>query len=632
MKRNSIKTGKAAIYVLASCIALNLSSQVTYCPASPDAVSVTQPDGSIITVVGKGNSVVNYTETTDGYSLIKNSQGFYEYAVQDANGNLARTNIIAHSENNRSAQELKAIARLEKHARMNNTLTQELVRKALESGNSKTSAANRKAAGISYFPNKGKQNVLLILIEYPDLKHKDADSVKSFSNLMNQVNYKGTGSFRDYYLANSTNQLDLNTDVFGWYMAPQPYKTYGRNAGGDNAAAALIRAAIDSAYKAGVDFSKYDNDSNGRIESVVVVHAGPGAEVGSQTDYIWSHRGGLSRQGLGISYNNVSLDGYAVQPETYLGGMSGIGVFCHEFGHVLGLPDLYDIDYSSQGVGNWSIMAGGPYLNNTNSPAGHDAWCKIDMGWNTPVYLDINKGGIDSLHAANGCQEVFKIKTPVSSEYFLLENRQNRGFDRYLPGHGMAIWHIDSLKASAFRKSGNNSVNATDTHRGVEIMQADGKNDLRGTTSQGDPGDLFPYKAQYTVFCDTTNPAAATYGKAPGATTTNSGIVVENIVEKGGVIYFGYKKAEPTQVSAISKQGTLSVSIYPNPAKERVFINIEATNAIAELVDISGRAVIKTLLSSGKNEINTSELGKGIYILKLSTPDGNSRMEKISLF
>lgn len=628
MKRNITLITKVLSLAIVACVSFNLNAQTTYCPASPDAVTFQQPDGTPITVVGKGNALIGYSETEDGYTLVRTDKGYYEYAVVGVNGDLVSSHIKASNSTARSVSDLRALAGIGKHVRMSENKVQEIVQKATLSNGKQA----RKSAARNYFPSKGNRKVLMLLIEYPDLLHKSTNDDSAFIKLMNQPNYQGTGSFRDYYLSNSTGQLDMNVDVFGWFVSSQSYKAYGRSAGGDGAADPLVREAIDSAAAHGVDFAKYDNDSDGMVDGLLIVHAGQGAEVGggNNSPYIWSHQGELSYSGLATTYNNVSLDHYMIQPELYLGStMSGIGVFCHEFGHILGLPDLYDIDYSSQGIGDWSIMAGGPYLNNTRTPACFDAWCKIDLKWNKPVILDLAKGGVDSLHASSITQEVFEVRTPVSSEYFLLENRQNKAYDKFIPGHGLAIWHIDSLKAGVFRKNGSNSVNSTDAHRGVDLEQADGKNDLSGKTSQGDPSDLFPYKAQYTVFSDTTAPPAFTYGKAPGATTTKTGVVISDIVERGGVIYFGYSLASPS--AGINNKMILSANVYPNPASDKLFVNIEAQNASAELVDISGRVLMNTTLNSGKNELNTNNLGKGVYILKLSTPDGKSRMEKVTL-
>lgn len=569
----------------------------SFCPAAPIPVTITQANGQNLTVIGKGNSLLPYTETVDGYTLINNA-GVYEYAVLNDDGTLISSGVAAHEISNRSAKENSLLQNLNKSIRLSETVAQNIIKTNTQ--------ANAKSSGVqAVFPGKGKRKLLMLLIDYPDLPRTYTDS--NFIALMNEPNYKGTGSFRDYYLANSFNQLDITVDVYGWYRAKNPYQYYGR-VNGDGRTRELGAEAIDAAEAAGIDFSPYDNDGDGRVEAIMFVHSGPGAEVGSQTKYIWSHRASLGS--FARKYDGVNISDYIVQPEKYNGGQSGIGVYAHEFGHSLGLPDLYDVDYTSEGVGEWAIMGGGPYLGNTNTPASHDAWSKIDMGWVLPTTLtddSLKANKIYFLNPANSNSEIYKIRTHVKGEHLLLENRQSKGYDRYLPGHGLLVWHVDSALASRFRSFGDNSINATDLHKGVELLQADGLNQMNKPNNRGDSGDPFPGKTRNTSISDFTKPTSNMYSGRQSA------VAILNITEHvDGRVSFGTSKADcyldltlPTALNfcdgdaqSVTVSTTLAVQWYRN--------GLTITGATTKTLDLNQSGTYSVIATNSAGCVATS--------------------------
>jgi PKD repeat protein len=193
--------------------------------------------------------------------------------------------------------------------------------------------------------------------------------------------------------------------------------------------------------------------------------------------------------------------------------MAGIGVLAHEFGHLLGLPDLYDVNYKSAGVGDWSLMAGGCWLDQENTPANFDAWSRTVMGWIQPRVID--EAGFYSLKPSSTDSLVYKINTPVSHEYYLLENRQLKGFDKKLDGKGMAIWHVND---SVLNKTlGNNQVQTNENLKGLDLEEADGLDGLNDENNRGDAGDLFPGSKSNTFFDDDSKPNSRNYnGKTSG--------------------------------------------------------------------------------------------------------------------
>lgn len=495
------------------------------CIASPDPLVITQADQTQITVVGKGNMNNNWTESVDGYTIVKNSNGIYEYAHL-VNGDLQASGVKARDPQQRTTSELSFVSSLTPSIKpMPNALKGSVLNQVRKQIQNKT------------YPTTGSIRVLALLIEYPDLQSTFLQS--DFDSLFGGVNYPtGHGSFKTYFETASSGQLTVTVDVMGWFMADSNYRYYSDSAGTPRAAD-LVREAVDAAELAGANFSNYDNDNDGDVDGILTVHSGPGAEVGSQTQYIWSHRWVLNGGSQGsVFYDGVWINDYMINPETR-GTLSnprivGIGVLCHEFGHNLGLPDLYDTNQSngdSEGIGNWGLMGGGGWLGGEHFPANFCAWSRVENGWDTPTSLTIGNSGNYTMNPASLNQnEMYRINTQNSNEYFLLENRQKRGLDSMLNGTGLAIWHINTSKTNMFQ----NQVNGDETEKGVDLEEADGNDDLDNEINRGDNGDLFPGSTNNRIFNDNTYPSAETY------TPSSTGLFIRNITETGNQINFDF--------------------------------------------------------------------------------------------
>lgn len=253
--------------------------------------------------------------------------------------------------------------------------------------------------------SSGTARILVLLIRYAD-QSMDAESTPTFySNLLNGA-LTTSMSMKKYYSDMSGGKLDLVIDVRGPYTASGTAASYGENVNGNDARpATLVGEAIDQAQADGVDFTLYDNDNNGAVDLVMVIHAGIGEESDRAAPAaIWSHSWDLSSakvhgDGTGArQYDGKWISSYTIQPEFNDGpGDSTIGVFCHEFGHVLGLPDLYDTTYATQGVGDFSLMAGGSWgqfdaFSSLSAPGDRPspllAWEKDRLGWISVKYPD----------------------------------------------------------------------------------------------------------------------------------------------------------------------------------------------------------------------------------------------------
>ncbi len=338
-----------------------------------------------------------------------------------------------------------------------------------------------------------------------------------------------TITMREFYLENSYHQFDLSGTTYGWIQTSEPESLYTGPPGTygmEGYAATFVRELLDSVDSA-VDFAQYDNNGDGFVETLFVVHSGPGQEYyGENPDHnhIWSHSSKLSYYGdhtyfLTNDFNSnhirVKVDHYIIQPAiNYNGSLISIGVFCHEFGHALGLPDLYDTDNSSEGIGEWGLMGAGNW-NTPSSPSHFCAWSKEILGWLSPMVIEED---IDLLTVTPVEENpvVYKLWTegnlePYTSpygagldagkEYFLLENRQRIGSDKYLNESGMLIWHVD------------NSVmyNTDEYHKLVDLEESDGLSHLDLKENRGDSGDPFPGFTGNMLFNTKSNPASHDY-------------------------------------------------------------------------------------------------------------------------
>ena len=225
------------------------------------------------------------------------------------------------------------------------------------------------------------------------------------------------------------------------------------------------------------------------------------------------------------------------------------------------MPDLYSTNYTGEGAGNYANMAGGPWLNNERTPCMHDAWSRVQMGWlqtvliNTAGTYTINKPLVDSNFA-------FRINTPQTNGYFLLENRQKKGFDQYLPSKGMAVWHINSNKAKLLTYISNN-VNNDTSSLGVGILQADGKRDLENGTNRGDAGDLYPGSTNNRNINHYTKPSTSLYYKVGGVRQA-SNITISNITQNADssiTFTIGNKPSVGFDASSLAGCAPLTVSL-----------------------------------------------------------------------
>ncbi|MES2780981.1 MAG: M6 family metalloprotease domain-containing protein [Bacteroidota bacterium] len=544
------------------CLGYSASAQRSNCAATPDPITLTQPDGTVLQAYIKGNEVLHYFETPDGYAVLQNPahNGTYEYAKLDEQGNLVTSGMAVTNGKQKNLPFEKGLH----HSYKQRT-------DANKAFYAQEKPIRFQKAANGDFPSKGKMKLLVVLMQFKD--ELTIYSKQSFIDLLTQDGYNvngGTGSFREFYNNNSFGQFDLDITVMGWYTSSRNKLEYGKtdiqgnsNPSYNTNVRELVGQAVDSAETAGIDFSDYDNNKDGELDGLVIFHSGLGAEQG-KNGYIWSHRSSLWG-GSNRNYDGVNISNYCINPSKRdFGGLTQvrIGVVTHEFGHILGLPDLYDTDQNSEGAGNWCLMAGGPWMNSERTPCQLSAWSKSELGWITPTI--ISKKGAYQLKNFSDSLVAYRINTSEPNEYFLLENRQLKGWDRYLPGRGMTIWHINTDLADNYSKFGSNNVNTDTSVYGVGVVQADGKRHLELKTNRGDAGDVFPGSSNNKSFTPTSKPAALLHAFDNFGDPKSSNIFITTItLRTDSVITFdlGGKAAAGFSPSATSGCAPLLVSL-----------------------------------------------------------------------
>ncbi len=360
-----------------------------------------------------------------------------------------------------------------------------------------TSSRSISSAAADRAPLRGQVRVVVVLVDFAD--HPMNENQQHFKDLFFSMGVLPYGSVKEYYRDVTGGAVDLVGEVVGPYRLPRKLSWYANNNFGIGRPSGTPRAqymARDAATAAdpSVDFRPYDNDGNGYVDAFIVVHAGGGGEATGNPGDIWSHKWVLTAP---YNTDKTRIYSYLTIPED-----ARIGVSAHELGHLLfGFPDLYDIDYSSEGVGNWCLMGGGSWNGGGDVPAHPSAWCKVQQGWVSEINVS-NPGTVtfDDVKTSRAVHRVWR-DGQQGSEYFLVENRQRTGYDRLIPGAGLLVWHVDD----------GQSDNSDENHYKVGLVQADGRRDLELDRNRGDAGDAYPGTSANTALTPISTPSSDSY-------------------------------------------------------------------------------------------------------------------------
>lgn len=365
-----------------------------------------------------------------------------------------------------------------------------------------TPLAEIRAAGATRAPLRGNLNVVVVLAQFPDKPFTRPAS--DFDSLF----FTGAKSVHAFYTEVSGGLVGITGSIIGPVTLPLNSTDYAHGAAGMGSVAPNAQnMALDAATAVVANINNaLDNDGNDFVDAFIVVHAGPGGEVTNNKSDIWSHKWVLANNGV-TAADGTRVYAYLTVPED-----ARLGVCVHELGHLLfGWPDLYDIDYSSEGIGNWCVMSGGSWngleagAQQGDVPAHPSAWCKSTQGWVNVVVQNHNQQmTIEEVESSRTVYRLWKDGAEAS-EYFLVENRQKQGFDAALPGDGLLIWHIDDSIPS----------NTNESHYHVALLQADGRRDLERAANRGDAGDPYPGTAANTTLDEHSTPSSLAYSGLP---------------------------------------------------------------------------------------------------------------------
>ena len=498
-------------------------------PARKGGIVKTQPDGSQITVYQHGDEHFHWITNEKGDWLKMDNDGFYR--VTEA----------------LSAEQVEA-----------------------------RRVASSKRAAMAAYPLNVAPRGLVILVNFTDAAFEtekaEMDSMLIGTNYSRNYSYvyrnktyniSSQGSARQYFKDASNGQYNPQFDIVGPITVSNKFSYYGQNnsAGQDKQAEKMIDEACKLAdTECNVDFSQYDNDGDGYVDFVFVIYAGYGEADGGASNTIWPHAWNLyTAAGRKCEVDGKIVDLYACGNELdyYSKKHTGIGTFCHEFSHVLGLPDLYVTNYATHNTLNeWDIMDYGPYNNDGNTPPTYSAYERFFLGWLQPrLITEPENITLEELNSTNTALMITESDTanligndPAPTTFYMLENRQQEGWDEHLPGHGLMLTKIQYN----YNRWYQNSVNNTSSKMGVDLIEASGR-----TSDIGKATDLFPAGA--TTYTKITDHA------------------IEAIEEVDGVIKFKYKggvENPDTAIEDIEKTADI-IAIYNILGQKQTTTDIE---------------------------------------------------------
>lgn len=534
-------------FILITSVALSACVGAFAVPAKPGLVTMRQADGTELKVRVVGDERSHHYLTEDGY-LIVNKENIFYYASTDAHGNIVRSDIQARPVGMRSAEARDYLAKVDLPAVMTALENRDVRRRAAR--------APRRNVGLfeTGFPSKGEQKGLVVLVEYKDVKFNLSDPYDYFNRMLNEdgfSDYGGTGCAAEYFRESSVNQFRPRFDVYGPVTLSQNMSYYGGNDyNGNDSNPEQMAIEACRQLDPTVDFSEYDRDGDGYIDNVFVFYAGRGEASGGSPNSVWPHSWNVtSATNTPYIFDGVRLDRYACSNEWEGSRPDGVGTFIHEFSHVMGLPDLYATSYTGAFTpGAWSVLDYGPYNNDGRTPPLYSVYERYALGWISPQVIDRPANmTMETISRNKACI----IPTADENEFFLLENRQQEGWDKYIPGHGMLVWHVDFDEYVWAQ----NTVNNNASHQYVDLEEADGR-----PTEYTRAGDAFPGTGNVTSFTDDTNPSMRTWNG------TRLNLPITGITETGGVIRFAVAGGVelPDPVKALGATDITAVSFTAN--------------------------------------------------------------------
>lgn len=436
------------------CLALMVASTAMAVPAKRGWQTMTQPDGTTIQVEQRGDEFYHYWVNESGQEMKRDANGYWQIVGSAPDGNQVAARMAA----GRSARK---------------------------------GATIRKNYG-----DAQPTRLLVILVQFTDKSFNSKYNAAFYEKILNQTGGDGShgcGSVKDYFNQSSDGNYIPTFDIFGPVTLSNNMAYYGANdSGGDDVRPReMALEACQKADAAGCNFANYDMNNDGKVDNVYIIYAGYGEAGGGPDNSIWPHSWEVSGTN---KIDGKTIKHYACSPELSGGSgtnSDGIATFCHEFSHVIGMPDYYDTDYGTNDdnnatPGDWSLMDGGSYNGSGWYPPLYSIYDRYFMGWATPTILKDPENvtmpvGSQYARQLNSTDKLVAC-TNTSTVYYL-ENRQKTGFDSYNPGAGLVIWKV-TYNATSWN---NNVLNNTAGTLRYTVCRADGK-----TTNIGNTKDAMP--------------------------------------------------------------------------------------------------------------------------------------------
>lgn len=450
----------------------------------------------------------------------------------------------------------------------------------------------------------GTAKVVVLLVDFSDDAGDGGHTIAYFDDLLFT---NAAGKLNHYWRQASYQKLLLTgtVDPGGWRRSAQTEAWWGQNGGGiDDANDAITNLAKEAVQLAdpGIDFSQFDADADGVVDYLFVVHAGDGEEFTGAPGDIYSHSGTIPG---GVVADGVTISNFILVPES-----GSLGLLAHEFGHALGLPDLYNTTNGNPVVGEWDLMDQGMWngILPGQTPALPTAWQKILLGWVNPETLYHRNRAGAALGAWSDTPGVIRM-TVSDSEYFLIENRQLSGYDLRLPNEGLLLWHCDDRIGSI----AGNDLNSGVTRR-VELLEADGTESVFD-----DGGDPFPGTTGKTMVSDTTSPSLRANG---GAAT---GLRIHNIAFAGDTAtadFYALDTSVPAIILTAPAPGACTTAVLAITG--RVSDATETPAAVTLRLNGSDSALAVVAAGGGFRGPVTLVAGRNTLRLTASDSSGNS--------
>lgn len=564
--------------------------------AYPGPINVIQSDGTTLTVYLHGDENFSWSSASDGTLLVQVGKNYYVAQVEE-DGTLKATPQLAHNPESRNATE-KNVAEAQDKDRFFKATDATL--QSLAKNLNTDIATTRK-----YFPHSGAPKTLVILVQFPDCKFLSSDPKTAFNYFLNAESgeqapealtsaYNGSnyGSVKQYFTEMSKGTFTPIFDVAGVVTVSKSYTYYGQDASENNrdiySKDLVVEACKLAKSQLGVNFSDYDLNNDGKADLVYIIYAGIGQNLGEDANTIWAH----TRAGANYTIDNeTNIYSYGLNCElnapdkTTTNYISGIGVFCHEFSHCMGIPDLYPYNTAAH-VNNqepeyWDLMDAGEYWNRGFNPAAYSPWELDIVGWDSNIETLGNTAQQLELQPYYQDRKVYKIEAH-DGQYLLLQNLQKVGWWKGFPSHGLLIHRIDYNKPTVGL---DYRMNQTPGSPEVTILPADGiilsgylsgngKNYTSKEYQQSHSGDPFPGSKKVTQLTEA---------------KLNNDVVLTNLLynikETDGVITFDYLKDFTTGIDS-------------------PITNVEADKD-ASIYTLDGRYL----------GTDASKLGKGVYVI-----------------